>query len=513
MPHPEAASPKRPRPAAPGGPGFDPRVPSEAAARRVSSREDGDFYSTSAAFIGPLLRPPGRTGSAGSTAGSTAPSGDAGGGLDAELRQFYREIEELEHPGEDRRGAPGTPDPLRAPHGHADPLRAPRGPGSTRTPCPRRPRPPYWTGSTIAGAVGAPQCSPTPSVLPTATRTLSVLPRGPGSTRTPCPLCPRRPRPPYWTGSTIAGAVGAPQCSPTPSVLPTATRTLSVLPGALGAPGPRVHCVPGAHGHRTGRGAPSGGPSGRPSPCSPGSGEHQDPGCQKLLILLRGLPGSGKTTLSRALLGRSRGAGVVCSADDYFRDGGGYRYRVSRLGDAHGWSQSRARRAMAEGRSPVIIDNTNTQAWEMRPYVEMAIGEGYRVEFQEPETWWKFDPEELEKRNQHGVSRKKIARMLARYDFQVSLSTVMTSVAPDRPLPARPGPRWGPPRPGAACPGAGDPPGDQGDRPGAGDLVTLRPGAGDLVTLRPGAGDLVTLRPGAGDLVTVVTGPADRTRR
>lgn len=26
-----------------------------------------------------------------------------------------------------------------------------------------------------------------------------------------------------------------------------------------------------------------------------------------------------------------------------------------------------------------------------------AIGKGYRVEFHEPETWWKFDPEELEK--------------------------------------------------------------------------------------------------------------------
>ncbi|XP_055460066.1 NEDD4-binding protein 2-like 2, partial [Psammomys obesus] len=73
----------------------------------------------------------------------------------------------------------------------------------------------------------------------------------------------------------------------------------------------------------------------------------------------------------RALLGGSPD-GVVCSADDYFRGGGGgYSYSVSGLGRAHDWSQSRAKRAIAEGRSPVIIDNTNTQAWEMRPYVEM----------------------------------------------------------------------------------------------------------------------------------------------
>uniref|UniRef100_A0A8I5ZLI8 NEDD4 binding protein 2-like 2 n=1 Tax=Rattus norvegicus TaxID=10116 RepID=A0A8I5ZLI8_RAT len=150
---------------------------------------------------------------------------------------------------------------------------------------------------------------------------------------------------------------------------------------------------------------------------------------QKLLILLRGLPGSGKTTLSRILLGQSRD-GIVFSTDDYFHHQDGYRYNVNQLGDAHDWNQNRAKQAIDQGRSPVIIDNTNTQAWEMKPYVEMAIGKGYRVEFHEPETWWKFDPEELEKRNKHGVSRKKIAQMLDRYEFQMSISIVMNSVEP-----------------------------------------------------------------------------------
>lgn len=31
-----------------------------------------------------------------------------------------------------------------------------------------------------------------------------------------------------------------------------------------------------------------------------------------------------------------------------------------------------AQQAMEQGRSPVIIDNTNTQAWEMKPYVEVV---------------------------------------------------------------------------------------------------------------------------------------------
>ncbi|EGV98877.1 NEDD4-binding protein 2-like 2 [Cricetulus griseus] len=62
---------------------------------------------------------------------------------------------------------------------------------------------------------------------------------------------------------------------------------------------------------------------------------------QKLLILLRGLPGSGKTTLSRILLGQSRD-GIVFSTDDYFHHQDGYRYNVNQLGDAHDWNQSRA---------------------------------------------------------------------------------------------------------------------------------------------------------------------------
>eukprot|EP00075_Anas_platyrhynchos_P036635 XP_027325888.1 NEDD4-binding protein 2-like 2 isoform X4 [Anas platyrhynchos] len=126
-------------------------------------------------------------------------------------------------------------------------------------------------------------------------------------------------------------------------------------------------------------------------------------GCaQKVLLILRGLPGSGKSTLSRILLGESCD-GIVLSTDDYFHQQDGYLYNVVQLGDAHDWNQKRAQQAMEQGRSPVIIDNTNTQAWEMKPYVEVALEKGYRVEFHEPDTWWKFDPEELEK----GIILKK----------------------------------------------------------------------------------------------------------
>ncbi|XP_026564559.1 uncharacterized protein LOC113441653 isoform X2 [Pseudonaja textilis] len=151
---------------------------------------------------------------------------------------------------------------------------------------------------------------------------------------------------------------------------------------------------------------------------------------KKRLLMLRGLPGSGKTTLSHILRGQSYN-GIVFSTDDYFHQiNGCWSYNVSQLGTAHEWNQNRAKEAMDLGRSPIIIDNTNTQAWEMKPYVKAALEKGYHVEFHEPDTWWKFNPEELEKRNKHGVSREKIVQMLERYEYQISIPIVMNSVLP-----------------------------------------------------------------------------------
>ncbi|XP_042313587.1 uncharacterized protein LOC121925471 isoform X2 [Sceloporus undulatus] len=162
---------------------------------------------------------------------------------------------------------------------------------------------------------------------------------------------------------------------------------------------------------------------------------------QKTLLILRGLPGSGKTTLSHILLDHSRD-GIVFSTDDYFRQNNGYwSYNIGLLGAAHDWNQKRAKQAMDQGRSPIIIDNTNTQAWEMKPYVEAALEKGYQVEFCEPDTWWKFNPEELEKRNEHGVSREKIVQMLERYEYQMSIPIVMNSVLPFHKTSQRPPPQ------------------------------------------------------------------------
>ncbi|XP_063088682.1 NEDD4-binding protein 2-like 2 isoform X9 [Cavia porcellus] len=116
---------------------------------------------------------------------------------------------------------------------------------------------------------------------------------------------------------------------------------------------------------------------------------------RKHLYLLRGLPGSGKTTLARQLQ-RDFPMAAIFSTDDFFsREDGAYEFNPDFLEEAHEWNQKRARKAMRNGISPIIIDNTNLHAWEMKPYAVMALENNYEVIFREPATRWKFNVQEL----------------------------------------------------------------------------------------------------------------------
>ncbi|XP_068924232.1 NEDD4-binding protein 2 isoform X2 [Petaurus breviceps papuanus] len=149
------------------------------------------------------------------------------------------------------------------------------------------------------------------------------------------------------------------------------------------------------------------------------------------LVLLRGLPGSGKSFLARKLVEENPN-GIILSSDDFFYKNGQYQFDGNLLGEAHEWNQKRAKEALEKKISPVIIDNTNLQAWEMKPYIILSQKYKYKVHFREPDTWWKFKPKELARRNIHGVTKEKIVRMLEHYERYVSVTHVLDSSVPDR---------------------------------------------------------------------------------
>lgn len=94
-----------------------------------------------------------------------------------------------------------------------------------------------------------------------------------------------------------------------------------------------------------------------------------------MLILIRGLPGSGKTTAAKAYAN----AGFVhCEADHFFEGLNGYQFDAKKIGDAHAACLDRAIRAMNDARN-VVVSNTFTMRWEMKPYIEEAERYGYET--------------------------------------------------------------------------------------------------------------------------------------
>jgi predicted kinase len=146
----------------------------------------------------------------------------------------------------------------------------------------------------------------------------------------------------------------------------------------------------------------------------------------KIMFLVRGTPGSGKSTLAKEL-GKN---GTVLSSDDFFMVDGKYEYDPDAKDYAHWWNQGRAEEAMKRGTSPVVIDNTNIQAWEAKPYVNLALKYGYKIEIKEPTTPWKFNAEELAKRNTHKVPQEAIEKMITKWQPNITVEDILKSEKP-----------------------------------------------------------------------------------
>jgi predicted kinase len=84
------------------------------------------------------------------------------------------------------------------------------------------------------------------------------------------------------------------------------------------------------------------------------------------LILFRGLPGAGKTTLAESLCDR------VVSADQFFEKDGTYQFDANILYAAHKWCQRETERLLTEGNQIIGVANTFTMEKEMKAYFEIA---------------------------------------------------------------------------------------------------------------------------------------------
>jgi predicted kinase len=136
-----------------------------------------------------------------------------------------------------------------------------------------------------------------------------------------------------------------------------------------------------------------------------------------MLYILRGLPGSGKSTKARKLVRES----LIASADHFFiQPNGDYLWKASEIGNAHAHCRGFARALLSNGLD-CAVDNTNTMNREFKPYIDLAMKYGHKIKIIMPETEWAWDVEECAKRNTHNVPVDAIQRMKDRFEYNVEI--------------------------------------------------------------------------------------------
>lgn len=126
----------------------------------------------------------------------------------------------------------------------------------------------------------------------------------------------------------------------------------------------------------------------------------------KTLYIVRGLPGSGKSTLGAKLAPNASYA-----ADDYFMSiNGEYIFDPSKLGEAHKACQEAVETEMGAGTTSIAVCNTFTQKWEVEPYLSKARKHGYTVNIIHCQSMFG---------NTHGVPETSIQAMANRWQFDI----------------------------------------------------------------------------------------------
>ena len=93
------------------------------------------------------------------------------------------------------------------------------------------------------------------------------------------------------------------------------------------------------------------------------------------LTLIRGLPGSGKTTYAKHLQRLAPKSTFLFATDDFWEERA---FDPRRLQEAHQWNQRRVKEAVTLLASPVaapthiVVHNTFSRFWELSPYLEMV---------------------------------------------------------------------------------------------------------------------------------------------
>lgn len=126
------------------------------------------------------------------------------------------------------------------------------------------------------------------------------------------------------------------------------------------------------------------------------------------LILIIGIPGSGKSTKAREIITQYQANNLPIAhyeADMFFERSGEYKFNPAQLSLAHSWCQKKTEEAMKNNIN-VIVSNTSLTPKERRIYIELAKIYRYKVQVITMTN---------EFQNIHGVPPESLERMKKRY--------------------------------------------------------------------------------------------------
>ncbi len=130
------------------------------------------------------------------------------------------------------------------------------------------------------------------------------------------------------------------------------------------------------------------------------------------LIILRGLPGSGKSTIAQSISEENKYP--VFSIDDYFTDPytKEYAFDFSKNHLAYKQCELNTEKAMQEKCSKIILHNTFTINWEIEPYFALAKKYSYMVFILTVEKYHNSE-------NLHGISEDQLKKMAEKYKVKL----------------------------------------------------------------------------------------------
>jgi len=130
------------------------------------------------------------------------------------------------------------------------------------------------------------------------------------------------------------------------------------------------------------------------------------------LILIRGLPGAGKTTLANLL--SEDGLYPVFSVDDYFTNSnnGDYKFEFSENHLAYSSCLRKVEQSMIENTKKIFVHNTLTLDWEIEQYFKLSSKHQYTIFVVTCENYHS-------KKNLHSISDDQLVKMANKYKVKL----------------------------------------------------------------------------------------------